>query len=230
VRTLLAVEADTRSLANLGGDEHARVVLSLSIAATHRDTGKTQRIDQRVEVEVGTIKAWEGWLALSREFDLPPGVVQARVVVKDEFLGRVGALTVRFVVPRSGGFRVSTPVLTDRLSLPGEGNPARPVLVAHRHFAAGPLYCQFQVFGSRPGADQGVLASFELRRVNGDSIRQGPATPIAKGPDGRLVRLLALSLEDLAPGDYELVLRVLDKSTGESRERVEPMRIEARAS
>ena len=65
--------------------------MSLSISATHRDTGKTQRIDQRIEVDSASLKAWEGWLALSREFDLPPGVAQARVVVRDEFLGRAWA-------------------------------------------------------------------------------------------------------------------------------------------
>jgi len=39
------------------------------------------------------------------------------------------------------------------------------------------------------------------------------------------VRLLALSVEGMAAGDYELVLRVEDKATGETRERVEPLRI-----
>jgi VWFA-related protein len=228
IRTLLAVEADMRSIANLGGEEHPRMVLSLSISATHRDTGKTQRLDQRIEVDATTLKAWEGWLALSREFDLPPGVAQARVVVRDEFLGRLGAVTVPFVVPTSGGLRVSTPILTDRLSTPAKDKPAYPVLVAHRQFAAGRLYCQFQVFGAGAGPNPGILASYELRHAGGDVVRQSPATPIAPSPDGRLVRLLALGLDDLVPGDYELVLRVEDRSTGETRERVEPLRIAAR--
>jgi VWFA-related protein len=229
IRTLLAVEADMRSLANLGGEEHPRMVLSLSIWATHRDTGKTQRLDQRIEVDGTTLKAWEGWLALTREFDLPPGVAQARVVVRDEFLGRLGAVTVRFVVPPSGGLRVSTPILTDRLSIPAKDKSAYPVLVAHRQFAAGRLYCQFQVFGAGTGPNPGVVASYELRHAGGDVVRQGPATPITPGPDGRLVRLLVLVLDDIAQGDYELVLRIEDKATGETRERVETLRIAARA-
>jgi hypothetical protein len=229
IRTLLAVEADMRSIANLGGEEHPRMVLSLSISATHRDTGKTQRLDQRIEVDATTLKAWEGWLALSREFDLPPGVAQARVVVRDEFLGRLGAVTVRFVVPTSGGLRVSTPILTDRLSIPAKDKPAYPVLVAHRQFAAGRLYCQFQVFGAGTGPNPGVLASYELRHAGGDVVRQSEATPITPSPDGRLVRLLALILDDIAQGDYELVLRVENKATGETRERVETLRIAARA-
>jgi hypothetical protein len=205
------------------------MVLSLSISATHRDSGKTQHIDQRIEVDASTIKAWEGWLAFSREFDLPPGVVQARIVVRDEFLGRLGTLTVRFVVPPSGGLRVSTPVLTDRLSTPTSGNAAYPVMVAHRQFAAGQVYCQYQVFGAGTGANRGVEASYELRHRNGDVVRQAPATPIAPTPDGRFVRLLALGLDDLAQGDYELVLRVQDKSTGQTREQIEPLRIAAKA-
>jgi hypothetical protein len=229
IRTVVAVEADMRSLANLGGEEHPRMVLSLSISATHRDTGKTQRLDQRIEVDATTLKAWEGWLALNREFDLPPGVAQARVVVRDEFLGRLGAVTVRFVVPPSGGLRISTPILTDRLSTPAKDKSAYPVLVAHRQFAAGGIYCQFQVFGAGTGPNPGVLASYELRHAGGEVVRQSSATPITPSPDGRLVRLLALILDGIAQGDYELVLRVEDKATGETRERVEPLRIAAQA-
>jgi VWFA-related protein len=228
VRTLLAVEADMRTLANLGGEERPRMALSLSIMATHRDTGKTQHIDQRIEVDARSIKAWEGWLAVSREFDLPAGVVQARVVVRDEFLGRLGTLTARFVVPPSGGLRVSTPVLTDRLSTPSSANAAYPVPVAHRQFAAGTLYCQYQVFGAGVGANRGVEASYELRHRNGEVVRKAAATPITPSPDGRLVRLLALSLADSAPGEYELVLRIEDKSTGQTREQIEPLRIAAK--
>ena len=223
VRTLLAVEIDTDALSDLGGDTRARSVLTLSMAATHRDSGRTRRLDQRLEVDAAALEEWEGWLALSREFDLPPGVTQARVVVRDEFLGRLGAVSVRFVVPEAAGFRLSTPILTDRLASRDRATAALPVLVAHREFKpSGRLYCQFQVFGARGSA---VEASFELRRRNGDRVREGASSPIAASPDGRLVRLLALSVEGMAAGDYELVLRVEDKATGETRERVEPLRI-----
>jgi len=100
VRTVLTIEADTSALANLGGEERPRTVLSLSIAVTHRDTGQVRHVDQRIEVESGATRAWPGWLVVSRELDLPPGVVQARAVVRDEFLGRLGAVTVRFVGQR----------------------------------------------------------------------------------------------------------------------------------
>jgi hypothetical protein len=230
VRTVLAVEADTHSLSNLGGDERPGTALTLSIMATHRDSGKTQRIDQRMLVDASTGQAWEGWLALSREFDLPPGVAQARVVVRDEFLGRLGAVTVRFEVPPASGLRVSTPILTTRVSPAKAGAPSRPMLVAGREFApSGQLYCQFQVFGAATGAAPHVEATYALRRSTGEVVRQGSPSLIAPGPDGRLVRLLGLPLDGMAEGDYELVLTIEDKATGEKRSRVESLRLTARS-
>jgi VWFA-related protein len=231
VRTVLAVEADTRGLSNIGGEEKPRTVLSLSILATHRDSGKTFRLDQRVEAEAVGLRDWDGWLALSREFDLPPGVAQARVVIRDELLHRIGALTLRFSVPPPGGLRISTPLLTNRVSPLREGEPSRPVLIAHREFApAGQLYCQFQVFGAARGGVTAprVEASYELRRAGGDVIREAAPTPIAPSPDGRLLRLLAVPLEGMPEGDYNLLLRVEDKASGERREQVEPLRIKGR--
>ena len=72
-------------------------------------------------------------------------------------------------------------------------------------------------------------ASYELRRADGDVVRQGAQSPIARSADGRLVRLLAFTLDGMAAGDYELVLRVLDKATGQTQERSEPLRIAPRA-
>ncbi|HEY2942049.1 MAG TPA: VWA domain-containing protein [Vicinamibacteria bacterium] len=241
VRTLIAIEADMRSLANLGGEEHPRTVVTLSIAAAHRDSGQTQRINQRIELEAGPgdagatrpSAAWdEGWLALSRELDLLPGVTQARIVMRDEFLGRLGALTLRFVVPPAAGLRLSTPVITNRVSAARAGLPSRPVLVAHREFPSGDrLYCQFEVFGAarRRGAGPQVEASYELRRRDGDVVRRSEPSLVSPSADGRLLRLLALPLDGIAQGDYELVLRIEDKATGQSQERIEPLRVTGRA-
>jgi VWFA-related protein len=231
LRTVITVEVGTSALANLGGEERPRTVLSLSIAATHRDSGQLRRVDQHVEVDAGATRAWQGWLTLSREFELPPGVAQARVVVRDEFLGLLGAVTVRFVVPPVTGLRVSTPVLTPRLWPRKEGTPLQPVLLARRDFSpSGLLYCQFQVFGVsvRGGPGPQVEASVELRRGNGEVVRRGSPSLIAPSPDGRLVHLLGLPLDGLAEGDYELRLRVEDKATGQTREYTEPLWLSAR--
>ena len=101
--SLLALEVGLEGLANVGGDDHHVASLSLSIAATERDTGKTQRLDQRLSVDAGPGGGFEQWHFSSRELELPPGVAQARVVVRDESLGRLGSLTLRFVVPELSG-------------------------------------------------------------------------------------------------------------------------------
>jgi VWFA-related protein len=239
VRTLVAVEADMSRLANLGGEERPRTVVMLSMAAAHRDTGKVQRLDQRIEVEATAARAggraaaaWdEGWLALSREFDLAPGVSQARIVLRDEFLGRLGALTLRFVVPAASGLRLSTPLLTNRISLSSDGGPAHPIVIAHREFASSdPLYCQFEVFGAAgKGAAPQVEASYELRRHDGEVVRRSDPSVVTPAADGRLTRLVALRLDGIAQGEYELVVRVANRTTGETRERIEPLRITRRA-
>jgi len=233
------VEADMRSLANLGGEERPRTVLALSIAAAHRDSGRLQRLDQRIEVEANAARsgsraaaAWdEGWLALSRDFDLAPGVTQARIVVRDEFLGRLGTLTLRFVVPSASGLRLSTPLLTNRVMVSRDG-PARPIVVARREFfGSDPLFCQFEVFGAAAGKGRPpqVEASYELRARGGDVVRRSEPSLLTPSADGRLLRLVALTLDGIAQGDYELVLRVQNKATGETQERIEPLRIARRA-
>jgi hypothetical protein len=220
-RVVVTVEVDTSAMANLGGDEQARAVLSLSIAATHRDSGETRHVDQRIQVEGGETTTWQGWLTVNREFELPAGVVQARVVVRDEFLGRVGADTTRFVVPPASGLGISTPILTARTWRPREAAP-QPVLVARRDFAAaGPLYCYFEVFGAGRGPVQTVV---ELRRQGGEVVRQDPRRPIDPTMDGRLVRFFNFPLDGLAPGDYEVRIQV-DSASGETWERTERLRI-----
>ena len=232
VHALVALEADLGRIANLGGEARPVTVLSLSIAVTHRDSGEIRRVDQQVKVDAGQRGTpFEGWLTLRREFELRPGVNQARVVVRDEFLGRTGAVTARFEVPDPRGLRLSTPILTDR-TLPGQpGQPSRPVLVPRRTFGSrGPLYCQYEVFGAAPGRDGGVprvVASYELRRKDGVTVRQDPPSVVAADAQGRLVRLLRLPVDGLPPGDYELVLRVQDEGSGSVSERTEAFRLEA---
>jgi VWFA-related protein len=226
VAVALAVEADLSSLANLGGVDRPRGALSLSIVATHRDTGFAARVDQLITVDAGLGTGWEGSLALHRELLLPPGIVQARVVVRDEFLGRLGATTVRFEVPPPGGLRLSTPVLTDRLRRGPAGEPARPVMRARRDFVTGAdLYCFFQVFGAAARVGGALESSVLLRASDGRTILEEAPSSMAIGTDGRRVRVVRLPLRGLAPGTYELVVRVEDKASGRSVERAEPLRV-----
>ena len=102
------------------------------------------------------------------------------------------------------------------------------MLVAHREFDSGsPLYCQYQVFRATAGGGTSptVEASYELRRKDGDVVRRSEPGALAPSSDGRVTGLVAISLEGLPPGEYELVLRIEDKATAEKRERVEALRI-----
>ena len=48
-------------------------------------------------------------------------------------------------------------------------------------------------------------------------------------PDNRLVRLVALPL-GIAVGEYDLVISIEDRATGQKRERIEPLQMSARPS
>jgi len=230
VHGLVALEADLSRIADLGGDEHPVTVLSLGIAVAHRDSGDVQHVDQKIKVDSGRHgAALRGWLTLRREFDFRPGVNQARVVLRDGFLGRTGAVTARFVVPEPEGLRISTPILTDRtLSRPGEA--PHPAFLARRVFGtSGTLYCQFEVYGAKAAAGEAgprVETSWQLRRVGGSVVRQRSASGPAVALEGRVVALEALALDGLRPGDYELRLTAYDRVSGASVERLDPIRLE----
>jgi VWFA-related protein len=215
VHVRVAAELDAAAVvAGAGG----ALRLEASAQVGMRDSGRLFRKDAAVTIAAA---AGEGpaWRAFTREFELPPGVGQVRLVVRDPASGAIGSLLQRLEVPFPGEFRVSTPILTDRAepaALPGD--PPRPALAAHREFpAGGGLYCQYEVFGAaRPGgAPPRVYASFELRRSDGETLRKSAPTPIAAGADGRLVRMVGTSLEGLEEGAYELVLEVSDEATGD---------------
>ena len=90
------------------------------------------------------------WYSMAREFSLPPGAYQARVVIRDRTSGRVGSVTHGFEVPPLTGFRVSSPILTDVLQNDPTGQTTpKPVLLARRTFLGGStLYCQFTAYGA----------------------------------------------------------------------------------
>ena len=146
---LVAAEFDASGLTFQGTGRSRAARLEVTAAATLRDTGKTLYSDERVEVR-GAAGEAPGWRSVAREFDLPPGVAQARLIVRDPASGAMGAVTQRIEVPRSGAFRISTPILSDQVVPPAsrEAKP-RAAVAAHRTFRrGGGLYCEFEVFGA----------------------------------------------------------------------------------
>ena len=231
MRVQMALELDEATLF-AGAREGARTTLDLAVQAAHRDSADVFRDYKRFTVSFPSSRPLH-WATFYHDLDLAPGVAQVRVVVRDEASGRVGTVTTRFEIPPLQGLRLATPILTDELRAPlQEGARPQLLIPARRTFrtTTGSLYCQMQVLGAAPSSTQGsvpqVEASYVLRRASGTVVSQGAPSLIPAVPGGPIVRLLGLPLGGLADGDYELVLRALDRTTGSGVERVESFRLE----
>jgi VWFA-related protein len=228
-RVMIAAEFDATHLTFQGAGKSRTARVEVTAAATLRDTGKTLYSDERVEVRVPEGET-PGWRSVAREFDLPAGVAQARLVVRDAASDAMGAVAQRFEVPAPAALRLSTPIVSDQVVPPrARGDKPRAAVAAHRTFApGGGLYCEFEVFGApRDPADGAprVSSGLEVRAADGTAVRQAPPTRIASDREGRVVRLVGLDLGGLAEGPYELVLDVRDEVGGGRIERREPFTI-----
>jgi hypothetical protein len=161
-------------------------------------------------------------------------VAQVRVVVRDEASGRVGTVTTRFEIPPLQGLRLATPILTDELRAPLQEGARPQLLIPGAGPSAPPppapctarCRCWARVPSSAQGSGPQVEASHVLRRASGTVVSRGAPSLIPAVPGGPIVRLLGLPLGGLADGDYELVLRAFDRSTGSGVKRVESFRLE----
>jgi len=132
-------------------------------------------------------------------------------------------------VPPLTGLRLTTPILTDAIEAPSFGSqaPPKPVLIARRTFPAGAtLYYQYTVLGAGKDASGAprVTGSHQLVGPDGKVVKQlAPGIIASKG--GAPSRFAGLGLAGLPAGDYELVLKVTDETTGQTIERREPLTI-----
>jgi VWFA-related protein len=176
----------------------------------------------------GTPKVTPGTpVVLSRQWSLPSGVWQVRLVVEDTATGRIGTAVHTFEVPDARAFRVSTPILTAEIDDPN--GKRKPRVALSRTFRSGSvLYCQYSVYNAPPGGKHDwaphALGAWTLRRGE-EVVREAPPTLIQPAADGRVTRTLGLSLEGAAPGEYALEIRVRDEATGREVSRVEPFTV-----
>jgi hypothetical protein len=194
-----------------------------TVAEAHpRDGGKPLRdeFDETLDVVPGRPTI------LSRHWHMPPGVWQIRILVEDEETGRVGTALHTFEVPSPEDFRFSTPILTSELE-EVDGAP-RPRVVLSRTYREGQvLYCQVQVHGAADDPKEKlphVRSGYELWK--GDTlVRSAEPTRIRPEWDGRLSRLVGLSLEGASTGQYTLVLTAEDEITGKTLQVREPFSV-----
>jgi hypothetical protein len=215
-RLLVVLELDTSRLTLHGDGQRRTGAIDLTLVGMSRDLASMFLLDERVEIDLDA-KAAGGWMSLTRELRLPPGVAQVRALVRDVASGLGGTVTQRLEVPALDAPYLATPVLTNRMII-GRGESARLVPLAHRRFRPqGYLYCSYEVVGmtnARAEATTRVAGGFTLRKADGQIVSHSSPTPIAVALGGRVVRLFALPLSGLAAGDYELVLDVVDEGTG----------------
>jgi hypothetical protein len=161
-------------------------------------------------------------LILARQWHLPPGVWQVRLVVEDTTTGRIGSVFHTFEVPDPKAFRLSTPILTAELEDPN--GKRQPKVTLTRTFRSGSLvYCQYSVYGGRVETHDWLphaFGSWTLRHGE-DIVREAPLTLIQPAGDGRLTRTLGLSLQGASPGEYALTLNVRDDKSGRTISRTE---------
>lgn len=216
----VVTEVDVRDLVfeQVEGREHASVQFLLVVA--HRETGEFFRYDQTVDLKLRAStrrRLNREWFPIVRDFDLPPGDHQAKIVVREIGTGKVGSVIHDFEVPALGGFRVSTPVLSDTRRPDGDGQGVRPTLLARREFPqGGEVLCGFEVFGAAKGADgmPRVAQGFEVRRSDGAVFTSASPSVMKPTPLGVLARIVGFSLARATPGRYEMLITFRDEYSG----------------
>jgi hypothetical protein len=164
---------------------------------------------------------------LARQWRLPAGVWQVRLLVEDTATKRIGTVLHTFEVPDPKAFRLSTPILTAEIEDP-DGQRKPKVALGRTFRSGGVLYCQYNVYGAQSGGKHDwaphALGGWTLRRGD-EVVRQAPPTLIQPGSDGRLTRTLGISLQGASAGEYALVLTVRNEKSGETLERTEPFTV-----
>jgi VWFA-related protein len=218
VPVVLVAEADVNGLGLEPRDGQVAAALDTYVVVHGRESGQVYRQEKLVELAVPADR-WEqvkrGGIPLRREFELAPGVYQARLLIRDRATGRLGTVRHEFEVPApQAGLRTSTPVLSDALQAAGPTEPPRPVPVAHRTFRAGArLGYAYDVFGASPDPAVGgprVSAGYVVRKAGGVEVSRGPARPLRPAGLDRLSQVVLFTAPG-EPGEYEFVLDVRDE-------------------
>jgi len=220
VRCLLVGEVDVRPLAFREEEGRSLASLDFAFVTTGRDGGTTehaQRVDMKLLSETRE-RLVRDWYRVAHEVELPPGVHQARMVVRDVAGGRIGSVSHRVDIPDAGSFRISTPLVSDALEPVPKGAPPRLLAIARREFTAGSrVFLSVDVFGAERGAvtqKPRVSMGYEVIRPDGEVLTKLEPRTIEPTADGSLHRLVGFTPEDSGPGVYRLEGQVTDEQTG----------------
>jgi VWFA-related protein len=231
---LLAADADPAAIAFDAGQERHEAALDSYLVVAARDTGENHSQEKEIALSLpAEVRAQlaDTWVPIFRELELSPGAYQARLLLRDRSSGRAGTVRHDFEVPALESFRVSTPILTDRMQGDPKAGPPRPVPLARRAFPSGSnLLYLFEVHGAARDGAAGlprVASRCEVRRGDGTTLVRSEMTAIQPGPQGQLSRQVPLSLVGAAAGDYEILLTIEDQVAGRALEVRDPFTVVA---
>ena len=214
---LLVAEVDLAGVELRESAGRFQGALETFVVVTSRETGEQHKNEKLVELSLPP-EARERLLArglpVFRDFQLAPGVYQARLLVRDRASGRLGTVRHEFQVDEPTGLRTSTPVLTDVMEAAGPASPGRPVPVARRIFrGTDRLFLLFEVYGAQAaeGGEPRVVVQYRLRKADGAPVREILPRTLPPGQSGVLAALAAFPLDGLDPGQYEVVATVRDE-------------------
>jgi VWFA-related protein len=212
----------------------AEIVLVVAQRETGEFWDRSETVELGFSPEVKSRLGRSPWYSLMRDFDLPPGSYQAKLVVRHKKSGRMGSVSHDFTVPNLSNWRVSSVVMTDVVQpKPGERG-TQPKLIARRTFhAPGPIFARFEVYGAAKDPQTHlpkVEAGYTVVDKEGKVLTKADPTTIAAAMQGPVTRMVGFRTDGWTPGEYELVLNVRDQVAGQSQEIREPFTIEEAAN
>jgi hypothetical protein len=130
-----------------------------------------------------------------------------------------------FEVPGADAWHLTTPLLSPSLGAGPDGKATAFQPTTQRTFeVGGNLYGLFAVYAT-PGEPDSVAdrlsGSWTLRRTGSAVPERSGSLPLTGSREGEVVCGFSLPLTDLAPGEYELALRVRDDLERRELESVE---------
>jgi hypothetical protein len=170
------------------------------------------------------------WVHLEQEFLLPAGVHRLRLAVRDAASGRSGSASARVVVPATGAFRISTPIVSGAGETDGKGR-SLPAAAGHEFASGDRVHVAFEVYGaaSDPGSGRPrVSTACAVVNALPGAASRARLQPVGPDREGSLRRAVDFELAGVRPGEYLFVGRAVDEVAGRQLTFTEPFTVAAR--
>ena len=210
---VLAIQTNELTGEPVPGDSGAvRYAIRLQVAAIDSLTGEAVRADTLREF-LGTADMIEhhAWLTFITTLPLRPGLRDVRLSVEQD--GDRGSVFATAIDPANGGFSVSDIVLGNQNgAVPWRRNGETIQVSPFSFYRVGdavPIY--YELYGLTAGAEYRTRLS--LRRA-GDSKMASTLSSTDRVTASTLAATRTLTLNEVKPGGYDLILIIEDVATG----------------